>query len=380
MNRMSVARLAGAIALAAGLSLSVALPTAAIPESSGSSNAMLAAMQRDLGLTADQALARMGQESRAAATEQALRTQLGSAFAGAWFDASAGTLVAAVTDASRVQEIHAAGATARVVQRSAAELDALKSTLDRHGASAPLSVTGWYIDVATNSVVASVVGSDRAGVAWASAMGARSEHVTAAPQTLWSLISGQAIRTGGARCSLGFNARSSSARFVLTAGHCTNIGSSWSGVGGTIGTRAFSSFPGDDFGSIRVTSTAAVSTALVDRYSAGSDVTVAGRTQAAVGATICRSGSTTGWHCGRIQAHNQTVRYPQGTVTGLTRTSVCAEPGDSGGAYVSPNNSTRVQAQGITSGGSGNCSSGGTTFHQPVNEALSRLGLTLVTG
>ncbi len=34
----------------------------------------------------------------------------------------------------------------------------------------------------------------------------------------------------------------------------------------------------------------------------------------------------------------------------------------------------------MTSGGSGNCSSGGTTYFQPVNEILSAYGLTLVTG
>jgi streptogrisin C len=135
----------------------------------------------------------------------------------------------------------------------------------------------------------------------------------------------------------------------------------------------------NDYGIIRVTTAASVSTALVDRYSAGADATVAGSAQAAVGATICRSGSTTGYRCGTIGAHNQSVRYPQGLVTGLTRTSACAQPGDSGGSFVAPN-STRIQAQGMTSGGSGNCTTGGTTFHQPVNEVLSRYGLTLFTG
>ena len=67
------------------------------------------------------------------------------------------------------------------------------------------------------------------------------------------------------------------------------------------------------------------------------------------------------------------MTYPQGTVTGLTRTNVCAEPGDSGGSFISGS-----QAQGVTSGGSGNCTSGGTTYFQPVNEILSAYGLTLV--
>ena len=54
--------------------------------------------------------------------------------------------------------------------------------------------------------------------------------------------------------------------------------------------------------------------------------------------------------------------------------------GGSGGSLVSSPSGSTVQAQGMTSGGSGNCSSGGTTYYQKVNEALSAYGLTLVTG
>jgi streptogrisin C len=65
----------------------------------------------------------------------------------------------------------------------------------------------------------------------------------------------------------------------------------------------------------------------------------------------------------------------------MIRTNVCAEPGDSGGSLVTnPGSGSRVQAVGLTSGGSGNCSSGGTTFFQPITEPLSAYGLTLYTG
>jgi streptogrisin C len=65
----------------------------------------------------------------------------------------------------------------------------------------------------------------------------------------------------------------------------------------------------------------------------------------------------------------------------MIRTNVCAEPGDSGGSLVTnPGSATTVRAVGLTSGGSGNCRSGGTTYFQPVTEALSANGLTLVTG
>ena len=61
-------------------------------------------------------------------------------------------------------------------------------------------------------------------------------------------------------------------------------------------------------------------------------------------------------------------------MSGLSRSNACAEPGDSGGSWISGN-----QAQGVTSGGSGNCSSGGTMWFQPVNEILSVYGLSLTT-
>jgi streptogrisin C len=75
-------------------------------------------------------------------------------------------------------------------------------------------------------------------------------------------------------------------------------------------------------------------------------VKVTGSQNVAVGSTVCRSGSTTGWRCGRILTRNATVTYPQGTVSGLIRTNVCSEPGDSGGSLVAGS-----QAQGVASGG-----------------------------
>jgi streptogrisin C len=380
MNRPTLAGLAATAILAATAAVSFSPPAVASPAPAASSG-MYAALQRDLGLSADQAKTRLAQEAKANSVLTGLRSQLGRSFAGAWFDSASGKLVVAVTDAARTPAIRASGASARVVSRSAAQLDRQKATLDRAQSSAPSSVTGWYVDTTTNAVVVSVLHDNPAGVSWAKSRGARTVSVAAAPHPLWNLIGGQAIQNSQARCSIAFSARSATARYILTAGHCGELGGTWSGSGGTIGTVAAYSFPGDDFAAIRVSSSSAVQTALVDRYSAGSDVTVAGSSVAAVGSSICRSGSTTGWHCGVVQAKNQTVNYGGGDiVSGLTRTTVCAEPGDSGGAFVSPNGATRVQAQGITSGGSGNCRTGGTTFHQPVNEALSRYGLTLVTG
>jgi streptogrisin D len=73
-----------------------------------------------------------------------------------------------------------------------------------------------------------------------------------------------------------------------------------------------------------------------------------------------------------VNAVNATVTYPQGQVTGLIRTNVCAEPGDSGGSLFAG-----TTALGMTSGGSGDCTAGGTTFFQPVTEALAVFGVTI---
>lgn len=56
----------------------------------------------------------------------------------------------------------------------------------------------------------------------------------------------------------------------------------------------------------------------------------------------------------------------------MIRTTVCAEPGDSGGP---PYDGTR--ALGLTPGGSGDCKRGGTTFFQPVREAANAYGVTV---
>jgi streptogrisin C len=379
MKRTTLVRLGSAALLAAGMAAAFAAPANAAPAESASSE-IEAALQRDLGLTPQQAEVRFQQERVAFSKEKTLRIALGSDYAGSHFDAASGNLMVYVSDASRVADVQAAGALATVVEHSVAELDAVSSTLAQGSASMPKSVAGWYVDTATNAVVVEATGSDAA--AWAQSLGAnvRVERVAELPQTYWNIIGGQAITRSGSRCSAGFNARSGSSRFVITAGHCTNGGGNWSGPGGAIGpTGSGSSFPGNDYGRISVTSSAAVQTGLVDRYNSGSDVRVTGSSNGSVGSAVCRSGSTTGWRCGTITALNATVNYAQGSVSGLIRTNACAEPGDSGGSLVT-NGSSTVTALGMTSGGSGNCSSGGTTFFQPVNEALSRYGLSLVTG
>ncbi|HJQ43245.1 MAG TPA: S1 family peptidase, partial [Jatrophihabitantaceae bacterium] len=120
------------------------------------------------------------------------------------------------------------------------------------------------------------------------------------------------------------------------------------------------SFPGNDYAIVKYTN-AAVS------HPGGFTSAATPR----VGQSVTRDGSTSGVHSGTVTALNVTVHYSSGgTVRGLIQTTVCAEPGDSGGPLYSGST-----ALGITSGGSGDCKSGGTTFFQPVTEALNVYGV-----
>ena len=70
---------------------------------------------------------------------------------------------------------------------------------------------------------------------------------------------------------------------------------------------------------------------------------------------------------------NVSVRYQGGgTVRGMIQTDVCAEGGDSGGPLYDG-----TKAIGLTSGGSGDCRTGGVTFFQPVREAAQVYGVSL---
>ncbi|RKT52482.1 alpha-lytic protease prodomain-containing protein [Saccharothrix australiensis] len=368
MTRRIAAAVAVAVMSAAGVA--AALTTAANagpPTTHQEESGLIAAMARDFKITPDQARARLVREAKAATTEQSLKSRLGGHYAGAWLNEGATELVVAVTDAAQAKVVEDAGATPKVVQRSQIQLDELKAKLDANK-NAPKDVPAWYVDVKTNSVVV-LARNTASAKAFARASGlseadVRIEQSTEDPRPLIDVIGGNAYYMGsGGRCSVGFSVNGG----FVTAGHCGRVGTTTTQPSGTF---AGSTFPGRDYAWVRVSSGNTMR-GLVNRYPG--TVPVKGSNESSVGASVCRSGSTTGWHCGTIQQKNTSVTYPEGTISGVTRTNACAEPGDSGGSWL-----TGDQAQGVTSGGSGNCSSGGTTYFQPVNPILQAYGLQLV--
>ncbi|MGW6447797.1 S1 family peptidase [Lentzea sp. NPDC055074] len=326
-----------------------------------------------MGLNADQARVRLASDQKSSEIAEQSKASLGDAFGGAWIDQASGRLTVAVTKPG----LSVTGADTQIVKNSLTQLNGTKSVLDLM--TAPAAITSWRVDAKSNSVVVEVNKNVRDAaaesfIATAKSIGStvKVEEVTESPTPLYDLRGGEAIYMGGGRCSLGFSVTGG----YVTAGHCGTTGTAVSGSNRVAqGTFAGSVFPGNDYAWVR-TNANWTPRPWVNR--SGSNVVVKGSTQAAVGSQICRSGSTTGWRCGTVQAFNQTVNYPQGQVRGLTRTNACAEGGDSGGSWVA--GSGFGQAQGVTSGGSGNCSSGGTTYFQPLNPILSRYGLTLTRG
>jgi streptogrisin D len=303
----------------------------------------------------------------------ALAETLGARTAGSYLNPD-GSLVVTVTDEAAAAVVVRAGATPRLVSRSGAELAAATAELAR---SATVPGTAWATDPITNQVVvwadSTVIGTALATVTAAvDHLGAavRLEHQAGVFSL--SIAGGDAIYGGQYRCSLGFNVRSGSTYYFLTAGHCGNLASTWysnSSHTTVLGNTAGSSFPGNDYAIVVYTGSVS-HPGTVDLYGSSQDITSAGTPS--INQTVYRSGSTTHVHSGRVTALNATVNYPQGTVYGLIKTTVCAEGGDSGGPLFSG-----TTAYGLTSGGSGNCSTGGTTFFQPVTEPLSVYGVSV---
>ncbi|MFF7361700.1 alpha-lytic protease prodomain-containing protein [Streptomyces sp. NPDC008125] len=353
-----------------------AAPPTSAAASQPASAGLLAAMTKDLGLTPAQAKARLAAEKTATAQEPAARSAAGASYGGSWFDAGTGRLTVGVTDARAAAAVRATGADTKLVPHTQRALDRAKSAID--ALAAPDGVASWHVDAEAGSVVVEVAAASakdhevRSFLAKARTAGPVTvRHVSAVPQTLAAgTVGGDPYYTGNVRCSIGFSVNGG----FVTAGHCSGAGAAVRGWDGSaIGNFQGSTFPGDDYAWVNVAN-GWWTVPVVLGWGTVSDQLVRGSNEAPVGASVCRSGSTTHWHCGTVLAKNETVNYSQGAVYQMTKTNVCAEGGDSGGSFISGD-----QAQGVTSGGWGNCTSGGETWYQPINEILGHYGLTLTT-
>ncbi|WP_326655528.1 MULTISPECIES: S1 family peptidase [unclassified Streptomyces] len=306
-----------------------------------------------------------------------LVSELGtSRTAGTWIG-SDGRPVVAVTDTGAAAEVKRAGAHAEIVRHSMRQLRSATDTLSQ---ARRVPGTAWRMDYKSNTVVVQA-DSTVSPADW--------QHLSKIAEEVGGMVKMQrtqgtfTTRVNGAepildqagRCSAGFNVTNGSDTFVLTAGHCGPAGSTWfSGNRGTqqLGTMTASDFPGTDYALIRYQNNQAPVGPNIVNIGDGQGVQITSAADPFVGQQVFRSGSTTGLRTGKVTGLNATVNYPEGTVTGLIETTVCAEPGDSGGPLIA-----QGIALGITSGGDGDCRNGGTTYFQPATAAMAALGVRL---
>ncbi|WP_320784441.1 S1 family peptidase [Streptomyces sp. CRN 30] len=313
-----------------------------------------------------------------------LAPRLGDAFAGSYYEASGQRIVVNVVgdDSDVIDEVEKAGAVPHQVRNSTAALDSAATTL-RTDATIP--GTAWSVDPKTNEIRVTA-DSTVTGDAWnrlESTVASLGEGVATVKRSAGTFKTfaegGDAIFGGGARCSLGFNVTDAQgAPAFLTAGHCGVAAAQWSEEqnGAPVGTVDQAVFPGaGDFALVTYDDPATRAASAVDTGD-GQLVEIAQAAEAVIGQPVIRMGSTTGLSDGQVLGLNATVNYPEGTVTGLIQTDVCAEPGDSGGSLFTADGG----AIGLTSGGSGDCTVGGETFFQPVTTALEAVGATLGAG
>ncbi|MGY6651768.1 S1 family peptidase [Amycolatopsis sp. TRM77291] len=362
----------------------LAVPATAAPVTAYDQT-MLETLAAQLKVSPLQAAQKLDHEKNLIASLESIRTR-GLHTDGAYFD-DAGALVVNA-DAASAKELRSAGLTPRTAARGENALNALSAKVGTVIGKDVGQVQAWGPELAADQVVVTVQpGADSALVRRLTALPGVSVQTGVANgnTTQADVIPGQIMDlVPGTNCSLGFPGTTSNGNNVmLTAGHCVEGNPDILNRSGVhIGRGVATQFPSADMGLMDIdaedTGRGYVDTRM------GTTVRITGSSKAPVGTTLCKAGNTTGWTCGKITAYNQTVRYSGESVatTGLAKSTVCTEGGDSGGAYIAGNT-----AQGMTSGGpadghdcgwnQGANATGSYSYYQPVVDAANKYGVTL---
>lgn len=365
---------------------------------------LLAALQRDLDLTAGEAKQLLARQGQVAGLEQTMAAKLGQEYAGAWFDKQKGKLVVAATTPERAALARSAATETRVVKYSKQALEKIRTGLDAVAKREPRKVSAiasWAVDVQRNQVVVTArKGQSKAAATLVAGHGdaVRVEESAADPVLTADFLDGgdpfDNPAVGG--CSVGFNVTLNGVGHFLTAGHCGTAGNNTSQAGVFIGPFVQSFFPDFDDALVRNDNPGFwIQGPWVFPYNGNPNdfLTINGLRDSPVGTAVCKSGRTTGLTCGEVTATDVSVDYvdgagnPIGTVTGLTQHSACVEPGDSGGANFSTAGSQNF-AEGMTSGAqlvnNTDClekhGQENVSWFFPAADSIAFYGVTLMTG
>lgn len=177
---------------------------------------------------------------------------------------------------------------------------------------------------------------------------------------------------GGRACDVGFNARRGTEPFALLSGDCVGTATTWYADPARtveVGTTATSDFPGHGVALVRYTDTALEYPGAV-RLPDGDTLRITGAAPPTVGASVCHVGPRDATRCGTILAVDVSVNYPEGTVSGLFQTDICAAT-DTGGPAVADHTALGVILA------DKDCATTGGTLYQPLLPVLQEWNLTL---
>jgi len=268
------------------------------------------------------AFAQLQQTAVAQASQVA--AALGAASGGIYLDH--GKAVVNVVDDAAMQQVQAAGLTAKKVKHTYAALTGVKNALD---SVKNVPQTSWGIDTKTNQVVVKVYDAasksttDTVSAAAAKYGDAVRVERRAGKLSLY-IADGDAIQNNQGRCSLGFNVTRNGSPFLLTAGHCTNLGGTWAG-GDVSGAQVVESdCPGADSGLLtRPNGTGP------GEINTGQAITSAA--EPTVGEQMQKQGSTTGGGSGEVTSVDESVNFDVGVLNHEFGTTAHTDHGDSGG-------------------------------------------------
>ncbi|WP_041451235.1 S1 family peptidase [Hoyosella subflava] len=372
VRRTALVSAAVLTALLPGTAIGVAEPTA---PGSTLPPELTAALERDLGISAEEFLERSDLAQKLAEFAAGLRAEFPGEFGGAWMEGSTPTI--AVTTESLAERVEDEGFAAMNVARSESELHrdatALTDWIDTLAEPFRSLFRGMMVDLMRNSVVVGVSDTGNGsltdlfdlpsllqdvGILFTPANdiipGESTEEVPlgrsgpAAPRH-HQAMGGDAFLAGQPgnqlRCSLGFNGTGPDNTAVnITAGHCNPDGPETARVpatflGGPLDGQQFGSFTettmdGADYGIVTIS----------DEYAdlfrtagvrGGNDVHVTGTADPVVGMPVCKSGLTTGFTCGVVTSTNLRIDVGSRTLDNAFTSDICALQGDSGGAIIS---------------------------------------------
>lgn len=363
----------------------------------------------------DEARRRLLVQARAADIVDVMRTELGSTFAGVWFDNRTGRLHVAATNAADRTKLNAALLERRVVadtdvsivrnsegvlgdaQRVINKLLAPLILTQKVTTSVDAQTNGVLVWVANNAPLADVLSVRLAARAVKVPLVVRSvapeklkldRQACAYPNCDRPLRGGVALfnnRTGDG-CTAGFIAVGYGNLHLLTAGHCGAANSTyqWQATHSATGTARDIGPTGQvidnalgDFQRIRIEPTSFwvfPLAAEIAAWNIDEHYPIYARFSSYQGLNVCRFGATTRNSCGVVEMVNAPAVAADGILRlAVTYAAICTSPGDSGGPVASSVYAYGIATAGIACGAPGNQS----TIYHEVKMAELLLGVRL---